>query len=142
MARPAAEIADAIDQFQPDHGDWLGLDELLDELFQRDLPDVAFDSLLGVFERFPTDDGAGVFWSILHGLESLPGYESHLVKSIQTNPSEFSLIMVHRLLNSGVEKLDETRCLALLEDVAQNQSTSEVVRNTAKNLCDKHSNPS
>ena len=33
----------------------------------------AVSALLGVLERFPTADPFGVFWSILHAVESIPG---------------------------------------------------------------------
>lgn len=134
MARTSAEIAAAIDKFQPDDGEWLGLDELLEELFQTESPETALGSLFGVFERYPTDDGAGVFWGILHAVESIPGYESHLVRSIQSKPSEFSVIMVHRLLNSDIVEVSGIHGQSLLEDVVQNQSAPEVVRQTAQRL--------
>ena len=138
MTRTSAEIAAAIDEFQPVDGEWLGLDELLEELFQTESPESTLGSLFRVFERYPTDDGAGVFWGILHGVESIPGYESHLARSIQSNPSEFSVIMVHRLLNSGIEEVGGIDGQSLLEDVVQNQSVPEAVRTTAQRLYDKH----
>jgi hypothetical protein len=138
MPRTSAEIAVAIDEFQPVDGEWLALDELVEELFQTESPESALGSLFRVFERYPTDDGAGVFWGILHGVESIPGYESHLAKSIQSNPSEFSVIMVHRLMNSGIEEVAGIDGQSLLEDVLQNQLVPEAVRTTAQRLYDKH----
>ncbi|HEX3159728.1 MAG TPA: hypothetical protein VHQ45_14505, partial [Gemmatimonadaceae bacterium] len=38
-----------------------------------------FSLLLGILERFPDDDGSGVFWSIVHLLEATSGYEPALV---------------------------------------------------------------
>mgnify|MGYP003649002106 FL=1 len=45
MARTSAEIAAAIDEFQPVDGEWLGLDELLEELFQTESPESTLGSL-------------------------------------------------------------------------------------------------
>jgi hypothetical protein len=101
LSRPAIDVANAIDQFERKNGDWIELDDLLQELFRSECPTLGIDALLRVFERFPTEDGAEVFWGIVHGLESLPGYDECLVQSIRSSPSEFGLIMLHRLLNSG-----------------------------------------
>lgn len=74
--------------------------------------------LLGVFERFPDDDGFGVFWQILHVLESAGEYECALVDSVRRSPGEFNLAMINRLLNGGVEHVGAVGLLALLEEVA------------------------
>ena len=65
--------------------------------------------MLRVFERYPDEDGAGVFWSIVHGLEALPGYEPFLVESYSKRaPSEFGVIMLGRILNSGQREIAGT----------------------------------
>jgi hypothetical protein len=61
---------------------------------------------ISVFERFPDDDGAGVFWSIVHGLEALPGYEHQLLTSISRVPSDMGVTMLGRLLNAGCDDID------------------------------------
>ena len=101
MPRAPKEIMSDIDAFIPAEGDWIKLDALVSELFESGFATAGMRSLFGVFERFPNDDGAGVFWSIVHGLESLPAYESHLLDSVNKVPSEFGMIMLKRLLNSG-----------------------------------------
>lgn len=59
------------------------MDGLLGELWQN-APDRDFvQPPLRVFERFPDDDGAGVFWAILHGIEAWPfSYEDELRGSL------------------------------------------------------------
>lgn len=58
--------------------------------------------IFGVFERFPAEDGAGVLWSIVHGIESLPlDYEPALRESYRRMPSEMAEIMVVRLENAA-----------------------------------------
>jgi hypothetical protein len=82
---------------------WLPLDQLLDELWSAGLvtPE-QLPVLLGVFEQFPTEDGAGVLWSIVHGIESLPfDYEPALRESYRRVPSEMAEIMLVRLENAG-----------------------------------------
>ena len=138
MSRPASEIANAIDEFEPKNGDWIELDELLQELFRSECPTLGIDALLRVFERFPTEDGAEVFWGIVHGVESLPNYEERLVQSVHSSPSEFGLIMVHRLMNSGFGEVAGVRLLTLLEAIAKNDSIPDEVRRTAEKFRIKH----
>lgn len=71
-------------------------------------------ALLRVFERFPDEDGAGVFWSIVHGLEALSGYEKHLVAAVQRHPTDFTVIMVRRLINAGSQEIDGVKLSELV----------------------------
>ena len=136
--RAASDIIKDIDRFQPNDGQWLALDQLLQELFQSGSPAIGIDAMLRVLERFPAEDGAGVFWSIVHGLESLPGYEEPLVASVCSLPSEFGIIMIHRLLNSGVNEVADVHLLSLLEATAKNVSIQEEVRNRAARCLAKY----
>lgn len=138
MSRPASDIAKVIDKFEPKNGNWIELDDLLQELFRSECPTLGIDALLRVFERFPTEDGAEVFWGVVHGLESLPGYEEHLVQSVSASPSEFGLIMVNRLLNSGVSEVADIRLLTLLEVIAQKDLIPDGVRRMAEKFRVKH----
>lgn len=63
-----------------------------------------FHALLSIFERFPEQDGYGVFWGIIHALEACDGYESELLASVQRKPCEFNVRMVNRLLNAEVNR--------------------------------------
>jgi hypothetical protein len=101
MARPVDQILSDIDAFQPIEGNWLPLNDLLTELWSVVVPQSAIPVLLHVFERFPDEDGAGVLWGIVHGLESLPGYESLLLESAESRPTPFKRIMVDRLRRSA-----------------------------------------
>ncbi|MEK6233883.1 MAG: hypothetical protein N2C14_04145 [Planctomycetales bacterium] len=136
MPRSSAEIADSIAMFQPQDGEWLKLDELLEELFQSESPPAAMDALLHVFQRFPTEDGAGVFWGIVHGLESLPDYEERLIQSVRAEPSEFGIIMLHRLLNSGVEDVGGVGLRFVIESTVKNESVADEVRARARKFMD------
>ena len=141
MVRNSSEIAAAIDQFQPQDEEWLELDELLEDLFESESPASGIPAMLRVFERYPTEDGAGVFWSIIHGMESLPDYEPLLVESVQSAPSESGLTMVNRLLNSGVTQINSLKLVQLFEQTAQNQSAPAEVRESARRFLKKHHSP-
>jgi hypothetical protein len=101
--RQVAEILRDIEQFRPVDGVWLPLDRLLGELWRADSPGPECLSVLfGVFERFPRDDGAGVLWSIVHGVEGLPfDYEQQLEESNERVPSDMAQVMLTRLANSA-----------------------------------------
>lgn len=95
------------------------LDDSINQLFASENPELGASALLRVFERFPDKDGYGIFWSIVHGLESLPDYEEKLLESVQRQPSEFSLLMVNRMLNGGVAKIKGTDLLSILKKLPQ-----------------------
>jgi hypothetical protein len=96
--RPAEQILADINAFRPVDGHWRPLDDLLAELWSVGVPQSAFPVLLGIFDRFPDEAyGEGVLWSIVFGLESLPGYETILLESAELRPTLFKHIMVDRL---------------------------------------------
>ena len=59
------------------------LDETATAIFQEGLASQLFADLFRIFERFPDKDGFGVFWSIVHGLEAVLGYEPSLLESVE-----------------------------------------------------------
>ena len=65
------EIIYEIDSFRLVDENWVRLDELLNKLWDSGKSELGINSLFGIFERYPNEDGAGVFWTILHGLETL-----------------------------------------------------------------------
>jgi hypothetical protein len=100
--RSTAEILEAIGRFEPVDGYWLPLDALLDELWVAGPTEAALPVLFGVFERFPDDDGAGVLWSIVHGVEHLPfEYEPLLRQSYGRTPSFMAEVMLQRIANAA-----------------------------------------
>jgi hypothetical protein len=91
-------------------------------------------ALLAVFERFPDEDGYGVFWSILHCLEKCHGYEPLLVESAARAPVEFNLTMINRLLNSGVVELGGQPLASVLEAAATFERASANTKEFARNF--------
>ena len=101
MARSTAEILKDIEAFRPKDDIWLPLDPLLFELWKAGVTLADLPKLFAVFERFPDDDGAGVLWSIVHGIESLDlDYEPALRASLKRKESEMGRVMLKRLNNS------------------------------------------
>jgi len=68
MARSSTEVVAEILAFTPKGEDWRPLDALIGELWAAGQPERYIGDLLTTLERFPEDNGAGV-WSVVHGLE-------------------------------------------------------------------------
>jgi hypothetical protein len=138
MKRTTKDIVADIAAFQPADGNWRGLDTLLNELWTAGAPDKAIADLLAVYERFPEEDGAGVFWSILHGLESLPGYEPHLARSVRRVPSDMGVTMLGRLLNGGRRDIEGSPIAGLLREAAERSDVGPEARTTAIGFLERH----
>jgi hypothetical protein len=117
MTTKTAAIVQAIEGYQPVDDNWLGLDALLEYLSRYGQPALAIPCLFRVFERFPAHDGHGVFWAILHLLESIPNYEAELVQSVRRQPTHFNTLMLERLICSGQTSFGGTDLRALLDQV-------------------------
>ena len=105
------------------------MDEILQELWATGAQERATAALFGVFERFPVGyDAYGVFWSILHGLEKLPDYETELIASVRRVPVEFNLLMINRVLNVDQTHIGETDLMELLREVAARTDIDEEAR--------------
>lgn len=138
MPRTTAEIAHDIATFAPQGGNWLALDALLAELWQTGDPEKAIPELLGVFERYHEEEGLGVVWGVLHGLEALPNYETELLRSVGRQPSEFGVLMVGRMLNSGKTEVGGISLLDTLREVAAKASSARI-RETAQEFASRNS---
>ncbi len=93
-----------------------------------------------LFERFPEDDAYEMFWSVLHGIEKLPNYETELIASIRRRPSEFPVRMVNRMLNAGQTQAEGVDLMSLLELVANDQTSLPRVRESAKDYIEHQKN--
>jgi hypothetical protein len=118
MHRTTASIARDIATFVPKDDNWLALDSLMTELWQTGNPEQAIPELLSVFERYPEEEGFGVVWGVLHGLEALPNYEPELLRSLARQPSEFGVRMIGRLLNAGTREIGGVSLLETLRALA------------------------
>lgn len=104
------------------------LASLLEELGEAGQPERAAVALFGIFERFPGCDGYGVFWSIVHALESLPNCGEEMVASVRRAPNEWNVSMVNRFLNGGETHSGDTDLMGLLREVAARPDISEEAR--------------
>ena len=132
--RKLQEIERDIDNFQPLDRNWLALDRLLSELWETGEPEKALRTLFNIFERFPEEDGAGVFWTIVHGVESFDGYEKELLDSLTRQPSEFGLLMAKRIFNTGTKKICDIGKENLISNLLNHSGTSELLKQQVKGL--------
>jgi hypothetical protein len=126
--RSSQDIVMDIGQFQPQEGNWLKLDALLIELWGTGEQENFTADLLNVLERFPEEDGAGVFWSIVHGLESFKTYESDLIESLNRQPSEMGLLMLRRLKNNGTRIIGGIDISKIVSDLISNGRLTQTLR--------------
>ena len=119
-----------IENFQPtEDGNWIQLDQYLDELWSKGNPSsLAYETLFRVFERYPDQDGAGIFWSIVHGLEHLGNYENELFNSLGRQPSDMGLIMLKRLENPGHETINGQPINQLYKKILDHPKTTDEVK--------------
>ncbi len=139
MARPTNDIAADIAAFQPISRNWLGLEALLEELWKDGTPQAAIPEMLRVFERFPDDDGAGVVWSIVHGLEALRGYEAQVLTSVRRVPSVMGVTILGRLLNAGCNDINGVPTRHILQEVIARSDAGANAKNTATSFMERPS---
>ncbi|MBS0657883.1 MAG: hypothetical protein JSR82_06500 [Verrucomicrobia bacterium] len=99
--KPMSALDQQIRNFVPENGDWRPLELLFEQAFSSADPARYYRAILDLFARYPEEDGAGVFWSAVHGLEAVGGYEELLVESFAATRSPMAKIMLRRLLNAG-----------------------------------------
>ncbi len=95
------DLETAIREFSPLEGNWLQLERFFEQAFNHSDPTRYYRAIFDLFERFPDDDGAGVFWSALHGMEAVGGYEELLLQSFRRHPTIMTEAMLYRIRNSG-----------------------------------------
>jgi hypothetical protein len=136
MGEDSEEIVAAIDALSSVDGadDRRRLRELADRYFT--LPGAAenLDVWFRLYERFPEDDGEGVFWPILHEIEAQPGYEVFVVASVHRRQAYFPVLMVNRMLNGGIASVGGVDLLALLRRVAADEQCPPSVRQEAEDF--------
>jgi hypothetical protein len=108
------------------------LEETVTAIFQEGLASQCFADLFRIFERFPESDGFGLFWSILHKLEAVPGYEPALLESVERAPSLFTITMISRLINGGKPQIGSRDLMQVLKHTASRADIPDAVREEAE----------
>ena len=114
-----------------DEGDLEELDAVLARAFSLLQDDEVDAAVFGVFERYPDEDGMGVYWSIVHGLEHRRDYEAGLVASVRRAPSQFGATMLNRLKNGGHDTCAGEDILELLREISKSSTASADTKRVA-----------
>ena len=91
----------SIREYKPIDGSFIELERLFEQAFSSIDPRVYYDAIFNLFERYPDEDGAGVFWSAIHGVEHTGDYEEKLLVYFRRYPTLMTRTMLRRLQNSG-----------------------------------------
>ncbi|WP_310483912.1 hypothetical protein [Chamaesiphon sp. VAR_48_metabat_403] len=141
MENNLQEIIDSIDALMTlDRAeDLTHLQALVDLYFNHPEAVNYLDVWFRLYERFPDKNGEDIFWTILHGIENYhPTSDKFAIESVLRQPSEFPLMMLNRLINGGIDRVDDVDLLKLLDRVATNENYSQIVRDTALGYLDYH----
>ncbi len=109
------DVDTAIREFLPKHGMWLPLEQHFGQAFRSPDPRMYYQAIFNLFERFPDNDGAGVFWSAVHRMEAVGGYESLLLQHFRRYPSLMTRAMLRRILNSGQSHIGGVAISSLID---------------------------
>lgn len=104
----------AIREFTPADGDWRSLEILFERALTGPDPKSYYPAVFALFERFPKEDGAGVFWSALHGMEAAGDYEELLLHSFRRRPSLMTTTMLRRIKKSGQSHIGQIEIAPLI----------------------------
>lgn len=99
-------LVEKILNFEPIDGEWIALDALFEEVFTCSKPESYYSAIFCLFEKYPNEDGAGVFWSALHGMEKAGNYEVELLESFRKFPNQMSKTMLMRIRNIGLSQVN------------------------------------
>ena len=109
-------LDNAIREFNPIDGNWLPLETHFERAFSSPDPTSYYQAIFNLFERFPDDDGSGVFWSALHGMEAVGSYEVLLLQYFRRLPSLMTRTMLRRMMNAGETQIGDVSISTLLSD--------------------------
>jgi hypothetical protein len=115
MIQSTDQVVENIKAFDAVRDGWSQLDALVKDLRATKRPEAGIDALLGVVERYP-DTSGGALMSVLHALETIPGYQVHVIESLRRKPSVIALMMVNRMLNSDITDVGAQSLMQLLHE--------------------------
>jgi hypothetical protein len=90
----------------------------------------AAPAMFELLERFPAEH-FGTPGPLVGALEEIPGYEPLLRESVARKPTQHTVWMVNRLLNSPLDEATRAGWTELLESVLQHPEVDEGARESA-----------
>lgn len=132
MARSIDKIIADLNDYVPSY-DWLILGELTREVLETGEAEKAVDAMFSIIEKYPDED-LGNPGPLVHTLEKCQGYESHLIASVQRQPTRYNVMMVNRILNDDISLNYRKSLLALLACVLNHPRADESAKESALNF--------
>jgi hypothetical protein len=135
-----SQLVEALQSFTDPHvaSQLRALDAAIQAIDPASCTHAEYQAMLGIFERFPDQDGFEVFWGIVHALERCEGYEPELLVSVDRKPCEFNVTMVNRLLNAGVREIGGRSLVGILRSVLTNGESSPQALHYAQQYLARH----
>jgi hypothetical protein len=100
------------------------------DILELPQPADAAPLLFNLLERFP-EEHFGSPGPVVGALEEMGGYEELLRESVARKPTQHTVWMVNRILNSPPGKSNRASWLSLLESVISNPAADEGARQSA-----------
>lgn len=136
MTSPTNRLIAELDAFAPfdDEGDnTTRLEALMHVLSELPDPTAVFPAVFALIERFPEAE-LGAPGPLVHELESLGGYNQQLSLSVRRRPTDLTVWMVNRILNSSSAPQDRAPWLSLLRLAAEHPGASDPVKRSARDF--------
>ena len=138
MVRDSHTLMHELERFEPEDGNWLPLDDLVQEIIISPAPEQTAEAMMGLFERHPEEDGYGIFWTMLREIERFPGYEKTVFESLNRKPSMFSVLMVGRMLTSDRYANEAEFLAGKLRAVLADPAVPECITDAARAYLERH----
>jgi hypothetical protein len=138
MIDSVSEFADRLNRFNPnDDAFVLRVDELVDQTSPATLR-IAYPAIFRFFETHPEND-CGMPGTLVHMMEDhYPNYVDELIESIGRTPATNTVLMVNRILNSGIDDALRCRLIECLQTAIENESASRLVVEESKGYLERH----
>lgn len=133
------ELYNKIKDFSPDGDDWSILDDILGEVYDYRYETNCLGAMFRLFEKYPEEDNE-TLWGVLHGIESIEGSEERVFWSLRRGKSLFVIMMMNRLLNIGVSKINGLDLIEKLKEIMLDESVSAKIRKLAKEFYNYQNN--
>lgn len=134
MARKSVEVITcALDEFCSTDDNDYRLNEILENFGSVENHERALPSMFALLERFPDAD-FGSPGSLVHTIESIPGYRELLKESLSRLPTVYTVWMVNRILNGITDGEEWLRWMRVLEKTLAHPMASEGVRENVQHF--------
>ena len=137
MGSNIVNIVNKIERFIPNNDEWFDLEDILEELFSSNNPQLGLDGMISIYEKYPDEDN-DVLWGMLHGIEGIQGYELKIIESIKRKPSFFGVLMINRILNTGITSIQNINLINILNIAVNSPTATEYVKVQVRRFLQRH----